>query len=469
MSASTESKPPPSHDPSAFDQLSLFQKGYFCEQRGFILAAGAWYEGALHADTLTPAKRHHAVAFTLYRQQHYERAQIHFARAANLDHANTLAITGWADCLRALDRDTDADTLLELACRHFPLAGHVWRSLCTVLWQTGQSARWLEEWRKRDAWCWEAADQAGRHSLDEVAPPCREWRGEELTGRTLLLWTTSPPIGGNLGDWLMFARFLPGFVGRGARVVVLCPPPLVSVLHTVSGVSDVLPFHSTGVSRWPDADYHLPFDLHVLGRCGITEATIPLDPYLRPPPGRSFELPPTPADARLRVGVIGNGSLNSNWLHAYRSTSLPDLAPVFDVPGIAWYSLQVGPAAVELNAYQLPVPIHDLSPQLLDFGDTAAAIDQLDVVLSVDTSVAHLAGALGKPVWVLLPKVADWQWPRTGERSAWYPTARLFRQRVLGRWSEPVQEVRQALATFLRNSGHRQGEEVRDGISHGIV
>jgi ADP-heptose:LPS heptosyltransferase len=125
------------------------------------------------------------------------------------------------------------------------------------------------------------------------------------------------------------------------------------------------------------------------------------------------------------------------------------LEPLFDLPGAAFVSLQVGPPAAELTALEPRIPVRDLTGHLRDFSDTAAMISQLDLVISVDTSVAHLAGALGKTVWTLLCYQPDWRWRRHGTDSPWYPTMRLFRQPAKGNWKGVIADVRQALVQWL--------------------
>jgi ADP-heptose:LPS heptosyltransferase len=147
------------------------------------------------------------------------------------------------------------------------------------------------------------------------------------------------------------------------------------------------------------------------------------------------------------VGLVWAGS--PTYTHdRQRSCTLQDFAPVLQTPGIAFYSLQTGDRSQELTQRPPDVRVQDLAPCLHDFGDTALLLDQLDLVLTVDTAVAHLAGALGKPVWVLLPAVPDWRWGLDEEQTPWYPTMRLFRQARAGAWAAVMQRVAQALASW---------------------
>jgi hypothetical protein len=180
--------------------------------------------------------------------------------------------------------------------------------------------------------------------------------------------------------------------------------------------------------------------------CGTTLATIPArTPYLPVEEARCQHwrqrLGP-PAGRRVGLVWAGNPEHNND-----RNRSLPfaALAPLWNIPGIRWYSLQVGERRADLNAAP-PGTIEDLSPALDDFAETAAAISQLDLVVTVDTSVAHLAGAIGRPTWVMLPSAPDWRWLTGRPDSPWYPSVRLFRQPERGEWGSVINRIALALA-----------------------
>ena len=182
---------------------------------------------------------------------------------------------------------------------------------------------------------------------------------------------------------------------------------------------------------------------------GTTLESVPCQvPYLSPV-GRSLDLEPPPVPgARLKVGLVWAGSpTHQNDRH--RSCVLGDLGPLFDVPAIAYYSLQVGPQANEVTDHgKWSGIVVELRDRLVDFADTAAVLDQLDLTISVDTSVLHLAGALGRPIWGLLSAKTDWRWMLDREDSPWYPTLRLFRQTRLDDWHEVISRVAAALARW---------------------
>jgi hypothetical protein len=174
---------------------------------------------------------------------------------------------------------------------------------------------------------------------------------------------------------------------------------------------------------------------------GTTLDTIPAPvPYIHAPPQAIARLGTVIGQGtELKVGLVWAGNPNHQLDH-HRSLSLAALAPILAVEDVRFFSLQIGTASGGV----LP-DVTDLAPELTDFAQTAGAIANLDLVISVDTSVAHLAGAMGKPVWIMLPFVPDWRWLLDREDSPWYPTARLFRQKTRGDWRPVVREIADAL------------------------
>jgi hypothetical protein len=158
-------------------------------------------------------------------------------------------------------------------------------------------------------------------------------------------------------------------------------------------------------------------------------------------------LPPPSIPSRLKVGLVWAGSpIHQN--DRYRSCPLTKLLPVLRIPGIAFYSLQKGEHSQDLRPLPPDCTVQDLDAVIQDYGDTALLLDQLDLLISVDTAVAHLMGALGKPVWLLLPEVPDWRRDLEGETTPWYPRMRLFRQTRRGDWAEVMARVTEALAQW---------------------
>ncbi|HEV7665458.1 MAG TPA: tetratricopeptide repeat protein [Chloroflexota bacterium] len=290
------------------------------------------------------------------------------------------------------------------------------------------------------------AEYEARWRYKEYAPAQRGftqplWDGRPLDGRTILLHAEQ-----GLGDTLQFVRYAPLLAGSGGRVVLECQPELKTLLDGVAGVDQVVARGET----LPPFDVHAPL-MSLPWLCGTGLETIPADsPYLRAAP---VQTPRLPEDGRLRVGLVWAGSPGNKNDHQ-RSVSLTALAPLGGVEGVAFYSLQKGPQAEQLRNSPPGLPLTDLGPRLHDFADTAAVLRQIDLLITVDTSVAHLAGALGIPTWLMLPFAPDFRWLLDRHDSPWYPSLRLFRQSHRGDWSGVLDRVTASLDDLAKR---RQG------------
>ncbi|HEX7241539.1 MAG TPA: tetratricopeptide repeat protein, partial [Longimicrobiaceae bacterium] len=255
------------------------------------------------------------------------------------------------------------------------------------------------------------------------------WDGSSLDGRTVLLYTEQ-----GLGDGIQFVRFARVLRERwDARVVVEAAAPLVPLFRTCPWIDEVF---ERGAPR-PPFDVHAAL-LSLPGLLGTELDTLPAGPYFAPlhrPVADRVR-----GEGALKVGLVWGGRTpNANL--ARRSVPLALMERLAEVPGVRLYSLQKGDAEGELAGSPLAGRVVDLAPEIGDFVDTAAAIARLDLVVTIDTSVAHLAAAMGKRTWVLLIHAADWRWLLDREDSPWYPSARLFRQRAPGDWAEVVERV----------------------------
>ncbi len=265
-------------------------------------------------------------------------------------------------------------------------------------------------------------------------PPERHWDGAPFPGKTLLLHQEQ-----GFGDAIQFVRYAPMAKALGGDVTLRVHPSLIRLFESVGGVDRM-------VSRDGDPG---PFDLHapllsVPRLLGTTLDSVPADvPYLAPPPRASFDLPRVP-EGDLGVGISWGGS-PTHRNDRRRSAPLDAFLRLAENPSVHLHSLQKGERAAELRARGGAALCRDLDSRLGDFADTAAAIGALDLVISVDASVAHLAGALGREAWVLLPFAPDWRWLRDRDDSPWYPGLRLFRQATPGDWAGVFERVREAL------------------------
>ncbi|UFN50722.1 tetratricopeptide repeat protein [Roseomonas sp. OT10] len=330
---------------------------------------------------------------------------------------------------RDLGRDSEAEALLREALRLRPGYGEAETNLGFLLLQQG---------RFREGW---TAHEARWHA----SPLCRErrelhapiWDGSPLAGRTLLLHAEQ-----GLGDTLQFCRFVPWVARSGGEILLEVPPPLIPLLADQPGMGRVL---ARG-SPLPRFDLHLPLMSLPHRLAQWTEAAIPPAPYLCPDPARVAAwaerlaaLPPGP-----RIGLVWAGNPA---MAADRRRSLAPGLPerLGGVPGLRFVSLQKGPAG-----HRPALEMLDPSGDLQDFAETAALVQNLDLVIGVDTAVIHLAGAMGRPVWLLDRADHCWRWLRGREDSPWYPSLRIFRQAAPGDWAGVLDRVRQALEGLPR-------------------
>lgn len=272
------------------------------------------------------------------------------------------------------------------------------------------------------------AGPAGRPPGGSLDHPT--WSGQDLAGKTILLIAEQ-----GSGDAIQFIRFAPALKDRGAvAVITQCREPLVRLLENAPGVDRVL---VPGVPL-PAIDFYLPL-LSLPRRLGITQETIPgAEGYLPVPVAPEDRLP---SKGAFNIGLNWAGS-PSNEADTKRSVPLESLAPLAGMPGCRLFSLQFAAGRDPLEAAGLADHIIDLGDRLGDFAQTAALIGELDLIVTVDTALAHLAGATGRPVWVLLAHVPDWRWTLAGESTPWYDSMTLFRQPAPGDWATPIERVR---------------------------
>jgi tetratricopeptide (TPR) repeat protein len=268
-----------------------------------------------------------------------------------------------------------------------------------------------------------------------------QWCGEPITDKTILLSAEQ-----GFGDIMQMLRYLPLVKAKASHIVLGLPrtiPPLLGPM--ADGVTVITPG-----SPLPPFDVHCPL-MSLPFAFGTGIDTIPAQvPYLTAPAERMpWWRERLPKSAALRVGLVWSGRADYA-SDSSRTIALDRLAPLLEDEDISFVSLQR-----EYRDHDLPalsrLPIERIDDVISDFGDTAAAIEQCDLVISIDTSVAHLAGGLGKPVWILLPHVPDWRWLLDRTDCPWYPTARLFRQNKTGDWHGVIADVIRELSAF-RNS-----------------
>jgi tetratricopeptide (TPR) repeat protein len=382
------------------------------------------------AIALTPdhAPAHTNLGAALDAQGEFEAAVAAHRRAVAADPAYAKARANLAVALRTVGRLDEAFAASRQAAALAPTEPEVRFNHAHALLMNGQLARGFDELR------WGKMCKPWAGGYPAFTQP--EWNGQPFPDRTLLLFAEA-----GLGDTLQFARYLPMAAARGGAVVAQVQPTLVPLLGSMEGVT-VIPHGETP----PPFDLQLPL-MRLAHVFGTTLDSIPAEvPYLRADPakvaawGRTLGIGPS-----LKVGVVWAGNPRHKG-DRHRSLPAEAVLPRLVMPGVQLYSLQKEPRPTDMPVLSaLRSDIIDLSSMLDDFSDTAAAVAALDLIIAVDTSVAHLAGAMGQPVWLLLPHALDWRWLRDREDSPWYPSMRLFRQGRPQAWEGVLTRVAAAL------------------------
>ncbi|AWJ87453.1 hypothetical protein TSH58p_29180 (plasmid) [Azospirillum sp. TSH58] len=351
---------------------------------------------------------------------------LHRALALRPDH--TSALSGLANRLRDRREIAASLRLHDRAVRLQPSSAEArWnRSLARLL--AGDLTGGWEDYEAR----WRVAD----FPTKPRGLPQPLWSGEDIAGRTILLHEEQ-----GRGDAIQFVRYAPLVAARGARVLLEVGADLVPLFRGLPGVERVF---GRG-EPLPPFDWQCPL-LSLPRAFGTRLETIPAAvPYLTADPARTAAWRERLAGDDLTVGLVwaGNPQFAGD---RERSPGLAALAPLLAVPGCRVFGLQLGPGRDALSQRAMPPSFTDLAPEIRDFADTAAIMASLDLVVSSCTAPAHLAGALGVPLWVLLSHAPDWRWLLDRADSPWYPTARLFRQPRPGDWAAVADEVAAALA-----------------------
>ena len=373
------------------------------------------------------------LALALRALSRLEEAEPWFRQAVAREPRDPILRANHASLLKDLGRLDEAEAAyraaLELAPEDTPTRAMVQYNLGILLLLAG---RLTEGWAG-----YEHRFAAGAVPLRPYSQPL--WTGEDLAGRTLLVHAEQ-----GFGDAIQMARYLPLIAGK---VLVQVAAPLVRLLSGWPGVQVI-----AAGDPLPEFDLQCPI-LSLPRAFATTEETIPgTVPYLRADPVRMAHWRARVAELPgLRVGIVWAGNPRDLTLDRRRSIPLDVLAPLAGMAGVSFVSLQKDVPAGGLQASALGRVLHDWTGELPDFAETAALIEALDLVISVDTAVVHLAGALGRPVWLLNRADTDWRWRLGRDDSQWYPTLRQFRQLQAGDWDSVVRTVHEALA--LAGSG----------------
>jgi tetratricopeptide (TPR) repeat protein len=394
---------------------------------------------------LTPGmgEAHNNLGNSLMALGHYAEAVESFSEAAAILPLSPVPPTARATALQALGKVTEAEADCRSAVKRDPFFAEAhWNLALNLLLQ----GRYEEGWQEYE-WRWRKPDFTSPRRHTEIPL----WDGSPLHGRTILLHAEQ-----GLGDAIQFVRYAPLVALRGGTVVIECHPELVSLFQNVDGVEVAVPF---GAVLPP---FTLQAPLLSLPRIfGTGLDTIPSRcPYVFAHityRHKWAELLPG-GSAGFRVGLVWAGKRYPDPL---RSCLLADFVSLAGY-GSTFFSLQMGNGAGQLSAMTGALDMIDLTRHVFDFSDTAALIEHLDLIISIDTSVAHLAGALGKPVFLMLPYAPDWRWLLDRTDSPWYPTVTLFRQQKSGEWYGVIDRIRFVLEKLRKKNPLRSFQRISD-------
>jgi tetratricopeptide (TPR) repeat protein len=385
---------------------------------------------------------------TLHELRRFDDALTSFDRALALAPDFAEAHSNRGNVLQELRRFDEALTSYDRALTLRPdfADGHFNASVCRLL--RGDFAR---GWQQHE-WRWETRHLRAvkRHFPQPL------WTGaDDLTGKTILLHAEQ-----GFGDTIQFCRYVPLVVARAAHVIVEVQKPLHELMRSLGGGVQIVP---RGAAL-PDFDLHGPL-LSLPLAFGTRLETIPSrTPYLTAPENKTrawrdrLDKPELGKHQRPRVGLVWAGDPRkslpgANRIDRQRSLQFDQLAPLLEVRGCAFYSLQKGDdAQAQLRGSELSHRITDWSADFHDFSDTAALIENLDLVIAVDTAVPHLAGVLGKPLWLINRYNTCWRWLLDRDDSPWYPTARLFRQDATRDWHPVIARIAAALRDYVHTA-----------------
>ena len=386
----------------------------------------------------TYADAHYNLANALVMLRRLDEAESEFRHALELAPGDFEVHNNLGTLLRLRGRHSEAAQCFEaaLALRPDSAEAHCNRALLRL--RLGDFAQgWPEyEWRWR---------MSGAPAASFSEP---RWEGQPLADRTILLWSEQ-----GLGDTIQFIRYAALVKGRGARVLVDCPASLHALLKNVPFIDRFV----SGSAPGEKIDYQIPL-LSLPAACGTSLDTIPATiPYLHAEPPRVARWRQDFSGVQeFKVGIAWQGNRGFTG-DSYRSVPLACFVPLAKCDGVKLFSLQKGYGSEQLPPLAGRLRIVDLASSLDEeagaFVDTAAVMMNLDLVITSDTSIAHLAGALGVRVWVALQQAPNWRWLRNRGDSPWYPTMRLFRQSRLGAWDDVFAEIAEALRSLSSRAG----------------
>ncbi|MGE4243567.1 tetratricopeptide repeat protein [Ramlibacter sp.] len=427
------------HEFKLRDKTTLLHYGFCLEHTGSLDEAAQRYRQALEVDP-NFLEAHVDLAGLLWRLGDFEGSLTHGWKAVSVDPEHPFAVRVLGAALLSLGRIEEAEVQLRRALSlkpGFPLAE---LDLALALLQDG---RLQEGWRwyaKR----WKDADRIQRPTFWQQE---LEWQGRDvqpLAGKRIVVYAEQ-----GLGDVIQFIRYVPMLQADGATVYGVVQPELVNLLE-----SSFEGFLCLTPGRDLQADYHVALlDLPLHYGTHKVEAIPAKVPYLKAPAENAerWAARMKPWAGKFKLGICWSGS-QVQMNNRNRGVALSELQGLLATPGVQCFSLQKGDAAHFSDVTPDGAQLIDLTSEWRDFGDSAAMLQQLDLVVTVDTAIAHLAGALGRPGWVLLAPNADWRWLTGRDDSPWYPTLRLFRRAYGESRTVQVGRVTRALGGLLQET-----------------
>ena len=420
------------------------------EQQGNPAAAESSYRHALQLNPFL-AKTHMNLGALLTVQKRFTEAESSYGRALKLTPDSPALWSNLGVLLACRKQETEAEQCYRRAMALDPQYRLAEFNLSYLLLRQG---RYEEGWRRLEARNW--------YAVLESRLPYPRWRGESLKGRSLLIGFEA-----GHGDMIQLCRYAAVLKVLGvARIALICHPALKTLFSSLDGVDLLLPFDGSLPSEEWDfwtPPFSLPF------HCATRLDSIPSElPYLRADPKLAerwcSELDRECAPSDLRVGLVWQGSPDFENDAQRSMPSLGLLEPLGALVGVRFFSLQKGRGEAEATSPPAALHLVNLGPRMRDFADSAAIVATLDLVISVDTAMAHLTGALGKECWLLLPDyMTDWRWLTDRNDSPWYPgVMRLFRQSAMGGWRPVVTELRRALEELLQRRSVTDHINIKD-------
>ncbi|WP_287524171.1 tetratricopeptide repeat protein [Okeania sp. SIO2C2] len=407
--------------------------GFAWEKKGDLSKASTYYQQAIKINP-NYAKAWYNLGHILRKQGQLETAIEHYQKSLELNPDYTEAYNALGFIFLRLGKIAKSQKYYEQALKLDKNYVNAHFGLAVVLLKQGNFIQGFSEYEWR---CLEK--NTNTRSFSQPL-----WGGSNFQGKTLLVYTEQ-----GLGDSIQFIRYIPLVKKLGGWVIVQCNQPELKLLFTsVSGIDELF----VEGEKLPDFDLQIPL-LSLPRVFGTTPETIPAKiPYLSIPKSTHFQMPPIP-EKKFKVGIFWQTSSTTRTSQE-RSCSIQYFRDILNIyiDKANFYILQKEVSSTDLEWLNSQTKIHNLGTSFNNLADTAAAIKQLDLVITIDTVIAHLAGALGKPVWVMLNFDSEWRWLIDREDSPWYPTMRLFRQSKTADWHSVSKQVKDSLENLLNNN-----------------